>query len=64
MRLSRGKPMISVRMPEATIHALQQMASDNLTTTSDIIRQLVEDELTRNGYNTTDEEIEGKVKLE
>ena len=64
MRLSRGKPMISVRMPKATIRALQQMAADNMTTTSDIIRQLVEDELTRSGYSTTDEEIDGQVTID
>lgn len=60
----RGNPTITVRMPRHIIQGLQLMARDELTTCSDIVRQLVEDELTRKGYPTTEQPLEGQVKLE
>lgn len=51
-------------MPHQLIVSVQQMAKDQNTTVSDIVRALVEAELTRQGYPTTEPPIEGQVKIE
>ena len=59
----RGEPVYSVRIPRHIVEALQTMATDQQTTSSAIIRELVRTELIRNGYYTTAKPVEGQVKI-
>ena len=59
-----GDPVITVRMPKNMVTGLKLMADKRGTTASEIIRNLISDELKSWGITQTAEPIPGQMKLE
>ena len=55
--------MISIRLPGPVITALKTEAAKRETTVSDILRDLVEEELKNRGYSLSEEPIEGQMQI-
>ena len=62
--MSRGRPAITIRMPRHIIDGLQDMASKQGLTVSDVIRALVEEELKCFGYSVTEPPLEGQMSID
>ena len=62
-KVQRGDPIYTLRMPDAIAEGLRQMAKDNGTSMSAILRDLAAAELKRRGYRLEEKPLEGQVKI-
>ena len=63
MARNRGRPIITLRLDVATIAALKMSANKNGLTVSDLLRQLIDDQLQRDGISATSKPIEGQISM-
>ena len=59
-----GDPLFAVRMPGAVITGLKLLAKQRGVTASDVVRELVVEELKANGIRTIDEPLPGQMTVE
>lgn len=59
----RGRPIITLRLDAARITALKMAASKHGLTVSDLIRQLIDEQLSRDGIPTTSEPLPGQISV-
>ena len=59
-----GDPLIAVRMPAPMITGLKLLAKQRGLSASDVVRELVHDELVANGIRTTEEPLPGQMEIE
>ena len=59
----RGSPILTLRMPREFIEGLQQLAHDQNTTVSDIVRDLVKGKLDQNHIATTPKPLDGQIRV-
>lgn len=59
----RGKPIITLRLSASTIAALKMSANKHNTTVSDILRQLIYEQITKDGTRGTDKPIDGQITM-
>lgn len=62
-RMSKGRPIITLRLDASTIAALKIAARNHGLTVSDLIRQLITDQLQRDGITATSETLEGQLSM-
>lgn len=55
--------MIALRLSKETIAALKISARRHGLTVSDLLRQLIDDQLTRDGISVTSEPLEGQISM-
>lgn len=63
MAKQRGNPVYTVRLTRQEIAGLKMLAERQGSSTSEILRDLLRDELKRNGISLQDEPLEGQVRL-
>jgi len=59
----RGRPIITLRLDAARIAALKMAANKHGLTVSDLIRQLIDEQLTRDGIPATSDPLPGQVSM-
>lgn len=59
----RGRPIITLRLDAGRIAALKMAASKHGLTVSDLIRQLIDEQLIRDGIPTTSEPLPGQISV-
>ena len=59
----RGRPIIALRLDASRIAALKMAASKHGLTVSDLLRQLIDDQLNRDGIQTTSEPLPGQISM-
>jgi len=59
----RGRPIITLRLDAARIAALKMAANKHGLTVSDLIRQLIDDQLKQDGISVTSEPLPGQVGI-
>ena len=59
----RGRPIITLRLDTATIAALKISANRHGLTVSDLIRQLITEQLHRDGISTAPAPIDGQLTM-
>lgn len=57
----KGRPIITLRLDAGRIAALKMAANKHGLTVSDLIRQLIDEQLTKDGIPTTSEPLPGQV---
>ena len=60
----RGRPIITLRLDAGTIAALKISARQHETTVSDLIRQLIDEQLNRDGISTEPRPIPGQRDID
>ena len=63
MAKHRGRPIITLRLGPEIIAALKIAASRHGLTVSDLVRQLIDDQLRRDGISTTGKPIDGQMTM-
>lgn len=63
MATTRGRPIITLRLDAATIAALKICARGHGLTVSDLLRQLIDEQLTRDGISVTSEPLPGQLSM-
>ncbi|MBQ8109359.1 MAG: hypothetical protein IJ124_04235 [Clostridia bacterium] len=58
---TKGRPLIALRLDAATIAAVKISARQHGLTVSDLIRQLIDEQLKRDGIAATSEPLEGQM---
>ena len=59
----RGRPIITLRLDAARIAALKMAAGKHGLTVSDLLRQLIDDQLKQDGISVTSEPMPGQVSI-
>ena len=59
----RGRPIITLRLDAGRIAALKMAAGKHGLTVSDLIRQLIDEQLTKDGRPTTSEPLPGQLSM-
>ena len=59
----RGRPIITLRLDAGRIAALKMAANRHGLTVSDLIRQLIDDQLKQDGISVTSEPLPGQVSI-
>jgi len=59
----RGRPIITLRLDAARIAALKMAADKHGLTVSDLLRQLIDDQLKQDGISVTSEPLPGQVSI-
>ena len=59
----RGRPIVTLRLDPGTIAALKISARQHGTTVSDLIRQLIDEQLSRDGIIPTEKPIDGQISM-
>ena len=59
----RGRPIITLRLDAGRIAALKMAADRHGVTVSDLIRQLIDDQLSRDGISPTSKPLEGQLSI-
>ena len=59
--MARGRPIITLRLDAATIAALKMAAGKHGLTVSDLLRQLIDDQLKHDGISVTSEPLPGQI---
>ena len=59
----RGRPIITLRLDAGHIAALKMAANKHGMTVSDLIRQLIDEQLTRDGIPATSEPLPGQMSM-
>ena len=63
MAKHRGRPILTLRLGPEIIAALKMSANRHGLTVSDLLRQLIDDQLRRDGISTTDKPIDGQIGI-
>ena len=59
----RGRPIITLRLDAGRIAALKMAADRHGLTVSDLLRQLIDEQLTRDGIPVTSEPLPGQLSM-
>lgn len=59
----RGRPIITMRLDAGRIAALKMAASKHGLTVSDLIRQLIDEQLSKDGIPITSEPLPGQMSM-
>ena len=59
----RGNPIVTLRLPAEIINALKICASKHGLTVSDLLRQLIHDQLCRDHIYTRETPIDGQLTM-
>ena len=59
----RGRPIITLRLDAGRIAALKMAAGKHGLTVSDLLRQLIDEQLTKDGIPTTSEPLPGQLSM-
>lgn len=59
----RGKPIITLRLDAGRIAALKMAANRHNTTVSDMLRDLIDDQLHRDGIKPVERPIDGQITM-
>lgn len=59
----RGRPIITMRLDAGRIAALKMAASKHRLTVSDLIRQLIDEQLSKDGIPITSEPLPGQMSM-
>ena len=59
----KGRPIITLRLDAARIAALKMAANKHGLTVSDLIRQLIDDQLKQDGISVSSEPLPGQVSI-
>ena len=59
----RGRPIITMRLDAGRIAALKMAASKHGLTVSDLIRQLIDEQLSKDGIPITSEPMPGQMSM-
>lgn len=62
-KMARGRPIITLRLDPPTIAALKIAANRHGMTVSDLLRQLIDEQLRRDGISTTPAQIDGQLTM-
>ena len=60
---NRGRPIITLRLDAGRIAALKMAASKHSVTVSDLIRQLIDEQLSRDGITANSEPLPGQLTM-
>ena len=60
---NRGRPIITLRLDAGRIAALQMAASKHGLTVSDLLRELIDEQLSRDGISTHDDPLPGQMTM-
>ena len=63
MAKHRGRPIITLRLDAGRIAALKMAADRHGLTVSDLLRQLIDEQLTRDGIPVTSEPLPGQLSM-
>ena len=63
MAKQRGNPIITLRLPGPVIAALKISAQQHGETVSGLIRDLIDDQLRRDGIQPTSKPIDGQISM-
>ena len=58
-----GRPIITLRLDAARIAALKMAANRHGLTVSDLLRQLIDEQLSKDGIPTTSEPLPGQMSM-
>lgn len=59
----RGRPIITLRLDAARIAALKMAADKHGLTVSDLLRELIDEQLARDGISATSELLPGQMTM-
>ena len=59
----RGRPIITLRLDAGRIAALKMAADKHQVTVSDLLRELIDEQLTRDGIPATSEPLPGQMSM-
>ena len=59
----RGRPIITLRLAPETIAALKICANQHGKSVSDLLRDLIDEQLSRDGISTAQKPIEGQISI-
>ncbi len=59
----RGRPIITLRLDAGRIAALKMAANRHGLTVSDLLRQLIDDQLKQDGISVTSEPLPGQLSM-
>jgi len=59
----KGRPIITLRLDAARIAALKMAANKHGLTVSDLIRQLIDDQLKQDGISVSSEPLPGQMSM-
>ena len=59
----RGRPIITLRLDVGRIAALKMAADRHGVTVSDLLRQLIDDQLSRDGISPASKPLEGQMSI-
>ena len=59
----KGRPIIALRLDAARIAALKMAANRHGLTVSDLLRQLIDEQLSKDGIPTTSEPLPGQMSM-
>lgn len=59
----RGRPIITLRLDAGRITALKIAAGKHGLTVSDLIRQLIDEQLTKDGISAANEPLPGQMSM-
>ncbi|MBQ3478873.1 MAG: hypothetical protein IJH25_11970 [Clostridia bacterium] len=59
----KGRPIITLRLDAARIAALKMAANRHGLTVSDLLRQLIDEQLSKDGIPTTSEPLPGQMSM-
>lgn len=61
--MSRGTPIISIRLPRETITALRKISKDTNVSVSDLIRQQIDAYIASQDIHVTPEQLPGQMSI-
>lgn len=59
----RGNPVLTLRLDSGTTDALKECAKQHGETVSELLRQLIEEQLRKDGISTSNKPIEGQLTM-
>ena len=59
----KGRPIITLRLDAGRIAALKMAANKHGLTVSDLLRQLIDEQLSKDGIPTTSEPLPGQMSM-
>ena len=61
--MTRGRPLVALRLSPEIIAALKISARQHGLTVSDLLRQLIAEQLKRDGISTTGKPLDGQISM-
>ena len=63
VKRNRGKPVLTLRLSPEIIAGLKISARRHGQTVSDLLREMIAEQLARDGINTSPEPIDGQIRI-